>query len=82
MLRCEQNTRRVEREIRRAAKAVRLCKTPMPEYEHGQWWVIDLETGAAWSVHDCVPLQGRAAHVGHAAVNNFCFEQVVEGDCG
>jgi hypothetical protein len=37
-------------------------------FEHNQWWVTDLATGAAWSVHLCS---------GPEAVS---FEQVSEGD--
>jgi hypothetical protein len=38
-------------------------------FEHGQWWVTDMTSGAAWSVHDSEgPLSG------------YDFEQVSDGD--
>ena len=36
------------------------------DFEHGQWWVSDLDTGAQWSVCD--------------SGNGFCFEQVTQGE--
>jgi hypothetical protein len=36
------------------------------DFEHGQWWITDLDTGAQWSVHDT---NGKG----------FCFEQVSQG---
>lgn len=40
-------------------------------YEHGQWWVQHLDTGAQWAAQDCA---------GYSAVDGFCFEQVTRGD--
>lgn len=40
------------------------------DYEHGQWWVTDLDTGAQWSVVD----------VGTPFGDAFDFEQVTRGD--
>ena len=37
------------------------------DFEHGQWWITDLDTGSQWSVCDCEP-------------GGFCFEQVSQGD--
>lgn len=36
------------------------------DYEHDQWWITYLPTGAQWGVHD--------------TENGFCFEQVSEGE--
>jgi hypothetical protein len=41
------------------------------DYEHGQWWITDLETGAQWSVVDCWT---------DAIGDYFGFEQVTAGD--
>jgi hypothetical protein len=55
----------------------RLCTARRPKlarhrkftcyFEHGQWWVSDLDTGAQWSVCDSEP-------------GGFCFEQVSQGE--
>jgi hypothetical protein len=42
-------------------------------FEHGQWWITEPDTGAAWSVVDAV---------GGRSVGGFDFEQVSEGDRG
>lgn len=39
-----------------------------PDFEHGQWWITDLDSGAQWSVNDCSGPQA------------FTFEQVTQGD--
>lgn len=41
------------------------------DFEHGQWWITDLDTGAQWSVVDAE---------GKRAVDGFDFEQVTEGE--
>ena len=41
------------------------------DYEHGQWWITDLDTGRQWSVVDAV---------GGRSVDGFDFEQVSDGD--
>ena len=38
------------------------------DYEHGQWWITHVPSGAQWSVHDC---SGPAV---------FDFERVSDGD--
>ena len=40
-------------------------------FEHGQWWVTDVESGAAWAVHDAQDEIGN---------EYFDFEQISEGD--
>ena len=40
-------------------------------FEHGQWWITDLDTGAQWSVNDAR---------GGSAVDGFDFEQVSRGE--
>jgi hypothetical protein len=77
MLRCETNTRAMERRILRAAR-VRLARHASSlgprrfsaAFEHGQWWVTDLTSGAQWSVVDCVGAEGEY----------FDFERVSQGD--
>jgi hypothetical protein len=41
------------------------------DFEHGQWWVTHILSGAQWSVVDAS---------GGSSVNGFDFEQVTEGD--
>lgn len=43
------------------------------DFEHGQWWVTDLDTGAQWSVCDAE---------GDDSVDGFDFERVTQGDEG
>ena len=37
------------------------------DFEHGQWWITHVPTGAQWSVCDSEP-------------GPFCFEQVTRGE--
>jgi hypothetical protein len=68
-LRTETNTRTVERAIRRAAQAQLIgYRHFQADFEHGQWWITDLDSGAQWSVQDDNSEWG------------FCFEQVSQGD--
>jgi len=65
------------RRILRAARAI--LAPPLrrgrleAHFEHGQWWVTDRLTGAAWSVVDAE---------GGRSVLGFDLEQVAEGDEG
>jgi hypothetical protein len=83
MLMTETNTRSVERKIRAAFRnsqqgyrfglhgesrpKMARHRRIQTDFEHGQWWVIDLDTGAQWSVCDATP-------------GPFCFEQVTQGE--
>lgn len=44
------------------------------DFEHGQWWITDLDTGAQWSVCDA---EGTEAN---GVFDGFCFERVTEGE--
>lgn len=71
MLKTETNTPEIEKRVRRAARH-RLGKGRyQTDFEHGQWWVTNLDTGAQWSVVDCETPEG---------VFYFDFEQVSYGD--
>lgn len=68
-LRTETHTRTVERAIRRAAQAQLIGYGRIQaDFEHGQWWLTDRDSGAQWSVCDDNSEWG------------FCFEQVSQGD--
>ncbi len=70
-LRSTVNDRATERTIIEDATAGNpLGDRLQADYEHGQWWVTDLDTGAQWSVTDCQTPDGR---------EYFGFEQVTEG---
>lgn len=71
MLNCERDTRTMEIRIRKAARAAKLGKRLVPVFEHGQWWVTDLRTGAQWSAIDAE---------GPGSTEGFFFEQVTEGE--
>lgn len=70
-LKTETNTPRMEKRVLVAAefalKRTRLCA----DFEHGQWWITDLDTGAQWSVVDAE---------GKRCVDGFDFEQVTRGE--
>lgn len=72
MLNCETNTPAMERRVLKAARARlgRRGRRMAAHFEHGQWWVTELQTGAQWSVVDC---EGPAGFY-------FDFEQVSRGD--
>lgn len=69
MLRTETDTREMEQDIRLAFEASN-HHTDGHDYdaafEHGQWWITDLVSGAQWSVADLNE-------------DDFCFEQVTQG---
>lgn len=73
-LKTETNTVAMERRVMSAARAIQ-WKLKRPklsiDFEHGQWWVTDLKTGAQWSVVDAE---------GGNSVDGFDFEQVTDGD--
>lgn len=72
MLMTETNTRTMERRVMRAAR-FRLGKGRrlQTDFEHGQWWITDLRTGAQWSVVDCQTPDG---------IDYLDFERVTEGE--
>jgi hypothetical protein len=66
----EQNTRAVERLVKRAARS-KLGLGLVTFFEHDQWWVERKATGAVWSVCDAM---------GPGTVDGFDFERVSQGD--
>ncbi len=71
-LQTETNTPAMEKRVRAAAREL-LCLQGriQTDFEHGQWWVTQLLTGAQWSVCDAS---------GPGSSRGFCFEQVTQGD--
>lgn len=43
------------------------------DYEHGQWWITQISSGAQWGAHD-----QDASAIGDKTP--YCFEQVTLGD--
>jgi predicted cupin superfamily sugar epimerase len=72
MLLSEINKPSMEQRVLRAAR-FRLGKRRkfQADYEHGQWWVTELGTGAQWSVVTCATAEG---------VDYLDFEQVSRGE--
>ncbi len=70
-LRSTINDSEIEREILTHAQDDDLGERLTADYEHGQWWVTDLDSGAQWSVVDCESVDGD---------EYFGFEQVSQGD--
>ena len=66
-LRSTINTPAVEYDIRSSARAQLGARRLQANYEHGQWWLTDLRSGAQWSVCD-------------AEGEGYAFEQVTAGD--
>ena len=73
MLKTETNTLDMESQIRKAAyEALSIRGGQLQsDFEHGQWWITNQESGAQWSVVDAE---------GGLSVDGFDFEQVTEGD--
>lgn len=71
-LRCEINDADTYEEVLGAACGFLDCPPEelQADYEHGQWWITHLITGAQWSACDAVAAD---------AVDGFIFEQVTEG---
>ena len=71
MLKTETTTRAIEARVMDAASQIIDREGLCAHFEHGQWWITEPETGAAWSVVDAE---------GGTAVDGFDFEQVAEGE--
>jgi hypothetical protein len=71
MLKTERNTPAMKRRILKAAHKSLKRRNLCADFEHGQWWITHLSTGAQWSVVDAE---------GGPAVDGFDFEQVTEGE--
>lgn len=67
----ETNTPAMEKRVRRAANYRLGRGRYQADFEHGQWWITDLRSGAQWSVVDCQTQDG---------VDYLDFEQVTRGD--
>ena len=73
MLNCEKNTTTMERRVRSAARKAGIVtsRNASTIFEHGQWWIENVRTGAQWSVSDAE---------GPNTFDGFDFEQVTHGD--
>ncbi len=71
MLLTETNTRKVEQLITAAVTEALGIARFTTDFEHGQWWVTDLDTGAQWSVCDAE---------GPGIIDGLDFEQVTESE--
>lgn len=76
MLNTETNTLAMERRIRSAARHAGLGCRLSADYEHGQWWITNLDNGGQWSVCDA---DGSAAQ---GVFDGFCFEEITAQDGG
>ena len=73
MLRSETNTQKVRSQIYDAACEILKDNNLQTAFEHGQWWVTVLTTGAQYSVNDA---DGNSDDI----VNGFCLEEVTRGE--
>lgn len=67
----ETNTPTMEQRVLRTAHAKLRRRSLQADFEHGQWWVTDLDNGQQWSVVDCETHDGKAY---------LDFEEVTRGD--
>lgn len=69
----ETHTKLMEKRVLRAAR-FRLGQGRkrrfQADFEHGQWWVTDLDSGAQWSVVDCQ----------RDGIDYLDFEEVTRGE--
>lgn len=71
-LKCETDTPEMEHRIERAFNTKHgMVGDVNVDFEHGQWWVNHILTGACWSVVDAS---------GGSSVDGFDFEQISEGE--
>ena len=78
MLKSETNTPAIEKKILNAAVHYLHqgdhslgFKHFQADFEHGQWFVTNLHTGAQWSVNDAE---------GPGSIDGFSFEMITEGN--
>jgi LmbE family N-acetylglucosaminyl deacetylase len=70
-LKTETDTPAMRRRVLRAARELLGRRKPfVADFEHGQWWISNLDTGAQWSAQDA---EGPRTALG------FSFEQVTFG---
>ena len=67
----ETNTPVMERRVRRAVGFRLGLQRFSADFEHGQWWVTELDSGDQWSVVDCETPNG---------IPYLDFEQVTGGE--
>jgi len=67
----ETNTPAMEKRILKAAHKALNRRNLTAIFEHGQWWIEHLPSGAQWSVNDAS---------GPSCLDGFDFEQVTQGD--
>ena len=73
MLITEINTKATEKHVLKAARVILKKRNLSAFYEHGQWWVEHLPSGAQWAVEDSE---------GPGTAYGLCLEQVTEGEEG
>jgi len=71
MLKTETNTPQIARRVLRAARKSLRERKLQADFEHGQWWITSLKTGAQWSVVDSE---------GGPTVDGFDFELITFPD--
>jgi len=63
----ETNTPAMEKRVLHDARVVLGKRNLQADFEHGQWWVTHVPSGAQWAVND-------------TNIGLFDFEQVYQGD--
>lgn len=71
MLKTERNTKTMEKRVLKMARKMLGTRNVSAFFEHGQWWVSNLKTGAQYSVVDAE---------GPNTIDGFDLEQVTDGD--
>lgn len=70
MLKTETDTKAMYLRVLRAGRKSLHRHKLQADFEHGQWWITHLPSGAVWSVVDAE---------GGPAIDGFDFEQITEG---
>lgn len=71
MLKTERNTKTMEKRVLKMARKMLGTRNVSAFFEHGNWWVSNLKTGAQYSVVDAE---------GPNTIDGFDLEQVTDGD--
>lgn len=71
MVKAERNTKTMEKRVLAMARKMLGTRNVSAFFEHGQWWVVNVKTGAQYSVVDAE---------GPNTIDGFDLDQISDGD--